>query len=192
MRGPDGKLWIATEDAGIAIWDQQEHTFTHLLNKPSLNRSRTTSNVHALTTDSIGNVWCGNFFGGINKIAPATLKITNYSRVNGDPTSLTNNFVFSLYNDSTDLLWVGTMGGLDRFDKKTGRFSRFKPDSLIGKFIYDIFQDNTGNFWFCTYSSGIYHYDPRKDVLNHYLKNSTPNLTTNSFISHCVDHRGNV
>lgn len=192
IRGPDGKMWIATEDAGIAIWDQQEHTFNHLLNKPSHNRARTTSNVHALTTDSSGNVWCGNFFGGVNKINPITLKITNYSRINGDPTSLTNNFVFSLYTDSTDLLWVGTMVGVDCFDKKTGRFSRFKPDSLVGKFIYDIFQDGTGHFWFCTYSSGVYCYDRKSDRLIHYQKKSTPNLSTNSFISHCVDYQGNV
>lgn len=192
MRGPDGKLWIATEDAGIAIWDQEKRTFAHLLNNPIQPKSRTTGNVHALTTDRNGNVWCGNFFGGINKIDPSTFKITNYSHVNGDPGSLVNNFVFSLYTDPTDQLWIGTMGGVDRFDKKTERFARFKPDSLGGKFIYDIFQDRQGNYWFLTYNNGIYCYDQKNDNLAHYHKDNTPTFQRNSFISHCVDSNGNL
>ncbi len=192
MKGPDGKLWIATEDAGIAIWDQQKRTFTYVLRNPIQQRSRTTSNVHSLTIDQNGIVWCGNFFGGINRIDPATLKITNYSRVNGDPASLVNNFVFSLYTDPDDRLWVGTMDGVDCFDKKKERFFRFKPESLRGKFIYDIFQDPQNNYWFCTYNDGLFCYDKEHDKLVCYQKDSTENLPANSFISHHIDSKGNL
>lgn len=72
IKGPDGKLWIATEDAGIAIFDQQQHTFHHILNNPKQGNELISNNVHALASDLEGKVWSGNFFGGINKINKRT------------------------------------------------------------------------------------------------------------------------
>ncbi len=193
ITAPDGKLWIATEDAGIAIFDQEKCTFNHILNNQKQDNTQISSNVHALATDKEGNVWSGNFFGGINKIDPLSYTIKNFSHIVGNPKSLINNFAFSLYCDPNDLLWVGTMDGVDCFDKNNNQFSRFKPEIFRGKFIYDIFQDKQKNYWFCTNEKfGIYRYNQKTDEISHYQKDSTKNLYSNSFICHCVDSRGKI
>lgn len=192
IKGPDGKLWIATEDAGIAIYDQQQNTFRHILNEQAQNNLRQ-SNVHALAVDREGNVWSGNFFGGINKINPVSFQVINFSHDPGRPESLVNNFVFSLYFDHTGKLWIGTMDGIDCFDKRSNSFTHFKPEIFRAKFIYDIFQDNEQNFWFCSHNDfGLYRYNPEKDEVSHFQKDSTEGISGNSFIGHLVDSRGKI
>jgi len=193
IKGPLGNIWIATEDAGVAIYDPEKQSFKHIFNIPQQGNTKISSNVHAITVGKEGNIWTGNFLGGVNKIDPKSYKIKNYTHINGDPKSLVHNFVFSLYTDSTNLLWVGTMVGVDCYDKSKNEFFRFKPDLLSGKFIYDIFQDKQRNFWFCTYNAqGLYRYNQKKDELIHFEKDSTAGINNNSFISHCVDSRGNI
>ena len=193
IEGPGGKLWIATEDAGIAIFDQQKSTFTHILSRQRQDNTQISSNVHALAVDKDGYVWSGNFFGGINRINPTTYQTRNYSHIPGQPETLINNFVFSLYSDSNDQLWIGTMDGVDCFEKKTSRFVRFKPEIFRGKFIYDIFQDNQKNYWFCTNNNaGLFRYNPQTDEISHFQKDSTHNLRGSSFICHAIDSRGKI
>ena len=193
IKGPGGKLWIATEDAGIAILDQKKQSFTHILNAIQNDNINISSNVHALTIGKEGNVWSGNFLGGVNQIDPLNFKIRNYSHIDGNPKSLTHNFVFSLYTDSTNTLWVGTMIGIDCYHKHTHEFTRFKPKIFGGKFIYDIFQDKQKNFWFCSYNfHGLYRYNQEKDEISHFQKDSTKGIFNDSFISHCVDSRGKI
>lgn len=190
---PDGNLWIATEDAGIAIYNRSKSSFNHILNIQRQNNPQVGSNVHALATDKDGYVWSGNFFGGINRIHPVTYQTRNYSHIPGDNESLVNNFVFSLYFDDRGLLWVGTMDGVDCFETSENKFTRFKPETFRGKFIYDIFQDRQDNFWFCTNdNSGLYRYDRARDELSHFVKDSTENLYGSSFISHYIDSRGKI
>lgn len=193
IKAPDGNLWIATEDAGIAILDQDNLNFRHILNDQKPGNIPINNNIHALAIDQDKNIWSGNFFGGINRIDPSNFQVQNFSHMPGNPESLINNFVFSLHFDAADRLWIGTMNGIDIFDKKTERFTRFKPDLFRGLFIYDIFQDTQQNFWFCTNNnSGLFRYNPSTDEISHFQKDSTPNLQSNSFISHHIDSRGKL
>lgn len=193
MKGPGGNLWIATEDAGIAIYNRTNHTFTHILDKQRQRNPQIGSNVHALATDRDGYIWSGNFFGGINQISPATFQTRNFSHISGNEESLVNNFVFSLYIDKDGLLWIGTMDGVDCFETSGKKFSRFKPEILRGRFIYDIFQDRQNNYWFCTNDNyGIYQYNKASDQLFHYVGDSTENLSGSSFICHLIDSRGKI
>jgi signal transduction histidine kinase/ligand-binding sensor domain-containing protein/AraC-like DNA-binding protein len=192
ITGPDGNIWMGTEDAGIAIFDKQDHSFRHILNNSDPKNSHIRNNVHALTIDNEGYVWSGNFNGGINKINPKNFQITNYSHSDNDPSSLVNNFVFSLYYDPDDFLWVGTMDGIDCFETKNHQIKHFKPEIFKGTHVYDIFQDKQNNYWFCTYYSGLFFFDKQHDKVIHYRRDSTQNLNSNSFISHYIDSRGKL
>ncbi|HEX2976148.1 MAG TPA: two-component regulator propeller domain-containing protein, partial [Bacteroidales bacterium] len=191
--GPDGKLWIATEDAGIAIYDKAKNSFEHILNFQEPGNDLIRNNIHALTSDKDGKIWSGNFFGGINEIDPGNFRIRNFSHAVNDTGSLINNFVFALYCDPSGLLWIGTMDGIDIFNKRTEKFTRFRPDIFRGKFIYDIFPDKQGNYWFCTNdNSGLYRYDKSSASLENFSKDSTAGLNGSSFICHWIDSRGKI
>lgn len=54
----------------------------------------------------------------------------------GDSTSLGDNYVTTLFEDSRGLLWVGTSGqGLDLFERTTGTFIHFKSNGLANPSI---------------------------------------------------------
>jgi len=191
-KAPDGRLWIATEDAGIALFDKKNNSFRHLLAIEKKANTISTNNVHALLMDH--NIcWAGHFMGGISKINISTGEAKRFRTVNYNPSSLSNNFVFSLQFLSPDSILVGTISGIDLFDKKTEKFSRFKEDELTDCFVYDMFTDTDGKIWICTYNKGIFVYDKRRrGLMIHYQVGDESGLPGNSIISHCIDSRKRI
>ncbi|MBK7809506.1 MAG: histidine kinase [Saprospiraceae bacterium] len=83
----------------------------------------------------------------------------------GERQGLSNNLCFSLLKDSRDMLWIGTMNGLNRFDGV--HFYNFKSgkdsSSLINNSIFDLCEDKEGNIWGGT-ASGIFCYLPMQNT----------------------------
>jgi ligand-binding sensor domain-containing protein len=128
-KAPDGNLWIATEDAGIAIYNPLTGSFRHLLSVESNPQTISTNNVHALLMD--GNVcWAGHFMGGLAKIDIKTGKAKRYVHSNDNPFSLNNNFVFSLYALSRDSILVEPLPELNFSIKKRRGLYAFAKTNL--------------------------------------------------------------
>jgi len=77
-----------------------------------------------------------------------------------DSTSLSNNQVETIFEDSKGRLWIGTPDGLNCFNKLTGKFTHFHlfPSSdspIISSSITAICEDSTGNLWIGT-SRGLF------------------------------------
>ena len=191
-KAPDGNLWIATEDAGIAILDKSNNTFRHLQINDKKSNTISTNNVHALLMD--GNIcWVGYFMGGISKINIKTGQTKRFIGDTNNPFSLNNNFVFSIHSLSRDSILVGTVAGMELLDKKTEKFSRFRENELNDCFVYDIFTAPDGKIWICTYNKGIFIFDRKKrGLMTHYQKEGASGLPGNSVISHCVDSHGRI
>jgi signal transduction histidine kinase/ligand-binding sensor domain-containing protein len=113
-----------------------------------------------------------------------TGKFTRYHYNPNDRESLTNGAVMVLYEDKQGTLWVGTTrasvaegpyyGGLNRLNKKTGKFVRFRhepnnPHSLIDDRISAIFEDSQGNFWVGTFGHGLHIMDRKKGSFQRYV-----------------------
>jgi signal transduction histidine kinase len=74
--------------------------------------------------------------------------------------SLSSNFVQALYEDRAGTLWVGTEGGLNRFNRATGKFSVINTnDGLPNNGIMGILEDANGNLWLST-NKGLCRYNP--------------------------------
>jgi len=193
VQSPTGKLWIATEDAGIAIFDEKKKTFSHLLVNDKTTTDLSTNNVHALLMDGKDICWAGHFLAGLSRIDTKTGKAKSYMSRSGDPTSLSNNFVFALSFLSRDSILVGTISGIDIFDKKTEKFSRFRPEELNDCFVYDIFNAPDGKKWICTYNKGIFILDmANRGLMTHYQAGDKSGLPGNSIISYSIDGRNRI
>ncbi|MNK06009.1 Alkaline phosphatase synthesis sensor protein PhoR [compost metagenome] len=79
---------------------------------------------------------------------------------------LAHNSVTSIIQDRKGLIWIGTRGGLNRFDGysfKTYKNEKNKFGNIGNNLITTIIQDKNGMLWIGT-GAGIFKYDPYKEV----------------------------
>lgn len=92
---------------------------------------------------------------------------------------LSNSSVNTIFQDSENLIWIGTWDGLNRYDGN--KFKIFRPDinnenSLSNHVILKIDEDDVGGIWVLT-MHGINRYDKKTNVFQPYYfsrKNKPP------------------
>lgn len=156
----DGRLWVGTEDAGLYSFDPASGSFS--LFTPSLEFP----NVHGLLMDG-DNLWVSTFSKGIRVIDTKSGRIRKYDNDN-KPGRLFSNYVFALYKTNSGRIYVGTMHGLQFYNRDTDRFQHV-PQINGGKMVRDMREDSNGNLWVGTSSNGVYRYDARNDVWTQFL-----------------------
>jgi ligand-binding sensor domain-containing protein len=113
-----------------------------------------------------------------------TGKFTRYKHKEHDSTTLTDDRVSAIMEDSRGVFWIGTAGdGLHTMDRSTGLFKRLrydpaKPGNLsrsqviknenLEDLITFITEDATGIIWIGTLQGGLSRYDPGKGNVIHY------------------------
>jgi signal transduction histidine kinase/streptogramin lyase len=118
---------------------------------------------------------------GVSVLDTSTNTFTHYKWDSTDSKSLSHDIVRSLYEDSEGTIWVGTgmefdnddFGGLNRFDRSTGTFTRFiynpdDPTRLIDNKVRSIFEDSKGNFWIGTRGDGLHTLDRKTGLFTRY------------------------
>jgi signal transduction histidine kinase/DNA-binding NarL/FixJ family response regulator len=128
--------------------------------------------ITASRKDRDGTFWLCVFPQGLFRFDPVGLKLERFSNIPADTTSLSNNSVLSMAEDPTEpdrYLWIGTDGGgLNKFDKTTGRSSRLSTrEGLPNNVIYTIFPDKKGNFWMST-NNGLCSMNPKTMAFHYY------------------------
>lgn len=111
---------------------------------------------------------------------------TEYSLEQLDNTKgLSNSSINTIFQDSENLLWIGTWDGLNRYDGNS--FEIFRPElnnknSLSNQVILKIDEDNTGKIWILTIH-GINRYDKKTGVFQHYYfsRENIPPLSESEF-----------
>lgn len=104
--------------------------------------------------------------------------VKRYRHDPDDDTSITAGSIHVIYEDSQERFWVGSSGGLNLLDRRTGAFSRFlhnpeNPQSLSGNNIWSILSDQDGGLWVGTdqgldlmKDGRIFHYGKEQGLPN--------------------------
>ena len=200
--GNDGMIWIATFGAGLDRLDPLTNTFTNYHHDPKVKSSIADNRVSSIIQGRDGTLWVGTN-SGLEQFDPKTGLFKHFIHNVKDPGSLSNNQVRIIYEDREGTIWIGTgsvfagdgtpkgAGGLNRLDRKTGKFTRYlhndkDPNSLTDNRIQAIFEDSRGIFWVGSAGDGLhtmnretgaftrYPYDPK-----HPEKLSRPPLKNN-------------
>ena len=118
----------------------------------------------AVFQDSEGFYWLGYFLnGGLAKINPETGEIKNYKYNSENPSSIIDNSVRVITEDENGFMWIGTSGGLCKFDKSTETFTNYTTtQGLSNNTIYGILIDDDDNPWVST-NGGISLYHTKED-----------------------------
>ena len=182
-----GNLWIGTM-GGLDLFDKKTGRFKHYQNKANDATSLSCNVVRALYEDHEGELWIGTGFfasndskGGLNRFSRKNETFTRYLSDPKNPSTLVDNRVRSIFEDSKGNFWIGTNGdGLHIMNKKTGTFTRYpynpkNPEQLSRPPLgasYDhitfITEDAENKIWIGTMFSGINRYNPDTKKITHY------------------------
>ena len=94
----DGKLWISAEDE-LNYFDPANNSITHYK-----------INARYVLEDKNHQLWIGTYQQGLGLFNKKTKSITYFGHQEKDNTSLSNNNVSVIFEDSKQRLWVGTIG----------------------------------------------------------------------------------
>lgn len=168
----EGNIWCATKKGVLIINDELKISkrFTSL---DSISGHLHGDIVRVVHEDVKGNMWIGGDALGLCKVnwskhKPDFLQITNYDADPDNSSALSNSSILTIHSGKDGILWIGTFGGgLNRFDRKTGKFERYtESEGLANNVIYGILQDKSNRLWLST-NKGLSRFDQsRRDFLN--------------------------
>lgn len=146
------RIWVATENGGLSVMDIDRRGFRHY--RKADHPQMGSDEVFAITSRG-GDVWFGTFGGGLHRLA-ADGRISRYAASADGGTGLPSDNVLSLAFDAKGMLWIGTMGGLARYDGK--QVSRLALPGGEGLIIYSVTADRD-SVWVGA-ADGVHRWSP--------------------------------
>ncbi|MBB1287366.1 hypothetical protein HRH25_23520 [Flavisolibacter sp. BT320] len=169
--GEENVLFLGTYGSGLDLFDLSNGNFTHYRHNPRDASTLSNDTVTAIVKDPQGMLWIGTH-NGLNRFDPKSGKFTRFKNDPKNTSTLSDNQIRVLFVDQKGVLWVGTqspwkndgggrIGGLNRFDSQTGKFTRYmhdpaNPQSLVDNQVTAIFEDSRGTFWVGTAGDGLH------------------------------------
>jgi signal transduction histidine kinase/ligand-binding sensor domain-containing protein len=151
----DGKIWVATNNGGLNVYDPLTGTFKayrHLSTDPE---SLSNDSIYGITESGDGRLWVGSQIG-LNRLDPETGLSERFFHDPEDPGSISNNYIFAVFRDSTGSIWISTIGGgLNRWNAEKNAFDRYDLSALTGgpgslNDVFAIVESGDKTLWFGT------------------------------------------
>ena len=161
-RDSRGKLWVATQK-GLNLFDYKTGKF-------SLFRPEVLGNkfVYDITEDKNGHIWICTRYNGIYRYRPEEGNLFHYTASNNNAV-LASNQVISVYKDSKQQLWFGTLdGGVSCYNIDKDQFKNYTiADGLPNNNVYGILEDDSHGIWMST-NRGISRLDLRNNSFTNF------------------------
>ena len=120
--GPDGRLWIGTEDGGISLFDYRQNRFSTLRQNIDDPNSLSNNSVRSLYRDDQGNIWAGTWAGGVNFYSRYAGKFAHHQKI----LHFNTPNMYAVTGDQQGRIWISVEeGGLVMLDSRTGQFSHY-------------------------------------------------------------------
>jgi diguanylate cyclase (GGDEF)-like protein len=164
-RASSGAIWIGT-DAGPDVFLPKTRTLTHAPPARSGAAESPQQRVLALYADRGGIIWQGAADGGLVRRDASGRITASFRHDPRVPSTIANDNVRAILQDTDGHLWVGTEAGLDVLDQATGQFTHYQHEdsdtsSLTDSYIMSLYQDATGLLWVGTRVGGVNRWNPR-------------------------------
>jgi signal transduction histidine kinase/ligand-binding sensor domain-containing protein len=200
-----GKVWAGSHTGGgLSRFDPTTELWTVFRHDKEDAQSLGSNNVYAILEDSSGVLWVGTEGGGLNRlegvVEDGRARFNRYQHDPNDAHSLGSDYVASIYEDRSGVLWIGAYGGgLHRFDRETETFVRYQhdaqdPHSLSDDRVYGIYEDQFGVLWVGTHGGGLNRFDRETETfVNYQVDTEDPHsLSGNTITSIAEDGSGTL
>jgi len=121
----DKNFWAANKKGFIRIFNPDQSLRGYLTQEGYISPKPVSfsQNIYCFMEDAQGDIWLGTKWDGIYRLKKnksGHFYIQKYVHKENDPYSLSNNSVYSIYQDKQQRIWIGTYGGgLNLLQKKS-------------------------------------------------------------------------
>ena len=148
-----GRMWVGTQGGINRLNPSHNDTnmafafFPYAPDKPSTNSGE----VSGILEADNGELWISTNSYGLRRFDPETEVMTDYRFDRENEFGLSSNTIHTLLKDSKGRLWIGSDGGLDRYNATNDRFVHVRDESgFLDDAILCIVEDKSGYLWFST------------------------------------------
>ena len=180
-----GRIWIASDDGGLMCYSPKEGRFVDYPHQDELAHQ----NAHALSISG-DELWVGTYTNGVLVLNIETGSLRQYTQTQ-DPRSLDNPSCYALYTDMRGWTWVGTMDGLNLYNRTEDSFEHVAKMEAM---VIDIDEDWNSRLWVSTQGNGLWRYGMKDRQLRQYQHNDNDKYSLPSDQVNCtlVDEGGRL
>ncbi|MDO1512182.1 two-component regulator propeller domain-containing protein [Maribacter confluentis] len=120
--------------------------------------------------DRQGTLWAGTYSDGLYYYNPTTKEKGFFKYEGNNPSSISNNHINGIFEDSKNNIWISTEYGLNLLNKNKKDFTKFTTkNGFPSNVFYGILEDDNKNIWITT-SNGLVQFDSKNDIKKIYTK----------------------
>ena len=181
-----GTMWLSST-AGLLKFDRTQNKLIRYHNNPIDRESLESDNLIFLYQDHEGNIWTCFQAAQPNFFSEEPLPFQNFTYQRG---SLANQLVTSIYEDKNGILWIGSMGGLNRIDRRTGT-NIVPAGSGVDNEILSILEDAKGVLFAGTFHKALQEINRNTGEVSPYPREFPPQYAS-PIMQLIYDHGGNL
>ncbi|MFD1255947.1 two-component regulator propeller domain-containing protein [Mucilaginibacter terrae] len=170
-----GTLWFGTEEDGVFSYDKKNARLIHYTAKKNTTENLPSNWINDLLIKN-GKVWIATR-NGLAIYDPLKQRFETYAHKKGDSQSLNDNFIWSLYNDKTGNVWIGTYsGGINIFHPENDNFRSLGEENadqsgLSSQLAEAMIEDRHQNIWVGTFGGQLTLIDQKNRKVSSYSVN---------------------
>jgi len=188
-----GNIWIGTVGGGLnmlpSTYDSVSR-FIRYIHDPKNSNSLTHTGITSVAQDKFGYIWVTTL-EGLNKMIipsekkndsdrynPSNVRFLRYKHDAVNSSSLSHDAVFSILEDKSGVLWIGSDGGgLNKFSNEPTKFKTYV--GLIDRAVVTVYVDHTGLVWFSA-KEALFSLDRRTNIIKEYINNPNDHASINN------------
>jgi signal transduction histidine kinase/ligand-binding sensor domain-containing protein/CheY-like chemotaxis protein len=184
-----GVLWMGN---ALGTLDPKTGSLTPYAVRSKEPGGEVVTNVRAIQEDRDGMLWLGAQ-NGLIALDHERKQFVRYNKNPGDPHSLNDDDILSLFEDAEGNIWVGTQSGVSRFNPKP-RFTNYQHElgntqSLVDNNIRAVQMDSQGALWVGT-RRGLQRLELKTGRFTLYQHDPhNPHSLSNNFITVILEDR---
>lgn len=200
-----GYIWVGTWGGGLNVFDPRSKKFYRVPNDSRNPNFKGDSHfMMMLYQDRKGNVWAGAWGSLRRYVLPSNLsetiglsdymtqiKVTDFSSVPGDVYSIKGTNFYSIYEDRSNVFWVGTdWDGINKYDTHSNYVRHIYHDSqnsksLSNNVVFSLCAEDDNHIWVGTLN-GLNLWDRQQSTFTRFFNDAQNKGSVSSNVINCL------